>query len=836
MKKWMVKGLKSTVLGVAGLAAFSLADNPISSYHYLADPAATADEDYFYIIADSDDPAPANDYDIRVLYAFASKDMKNWTDYGIIYAAKREYSNIGNVWASGIAIGPDKKFHIVYPDGGGGGIGLIESESIAGPYKNPVPDGKKLIHGWGGGITDCDQISWCFDPAIFFDDDGSGYFTVGGGGGPDKYGNYPPRPSKENANNNFNIYKFNSQVNSFSVDSKVQLKLGGPAAMEASHIHKNGNTYYLSYSTTNLKIAYATSDKVTGPYTYRGIFMENPNINGQNINAYNNNHHGIAKFKTKWYAVYHDRRLVQSKEHPKAPNNPVTYDDKTGQITSTPDNPAPAYHRSVSIDEMFHNTDGTLQSLKFTDEGPEQVEPFNPYAIYPALTSSKQRNIRSYTDWNQSDWERGIAAKHILTPYATKESWIRVSGVNFGTEGAKSFKVVASSIRDDNKIEIHAGSPTGTAAGTCTLKKTENQKVPNLNSEGQLNYYDVDKEGKFTKFEENECTVSGLTGEVSDLFIVFKGTKDTTMGVLEWSFTCSGNNCKVSEPQKQTPFGGTAAAVPGLIEAENFDVPGDRIYKSYYETDSKNNGDSDYRTEDAPGVDLYKLADGGIAIGYNDLGEWYQYTFNVKANAKYKITTNVSSGNNTSAFKLYIDDKAITEDISVPQTADNKWDIYEAITAHSGIDLTAGEHVMKVEVTSAFFNIDWIKFDAIDENGNVIEIKETQSSSSGKANPSSSSSGTTSKNNGSSDSKGEQGKNAPAAISGNHLNFNGATVGNFEVYDLKGNKIASFSAKNMAEAVHLWKNGNVKGDVRASGINIIRNRTNGMVTKVRVNY
>ena len=48
MKKgmdWSIFGLKKTVCLVAGLVAFGLADNPISTYHYLADPAAAADSE-----------------------------------------------------------------------------------------------------------------------------------------------------------------------------------------------------------------------------------------------------------------------------------------------------------------------------------------------------------------------------------------------------------------------------------------------------------------------------------------------------------------------------------------------------------------------------------------------------------------------------------------------------------------------------------------------------------------------------------------------------------------------------------------------------------------------
>ena len=156
MKNRMVKGIKKTLIAVAGLTTFGLADNPISSYHYLADPSAAADSNYFYILTDSDDPAtsdpakkdPTNGqwpYTIKALYAFRSSDMKNWTDYGIVYEAGREDEHVGDIWASGIAVDKNGKFHIVFPDGGGGGIGLIESEEIGGPYRNPVAGGKKLI-------------------------------------------------------------------------------------------------------------------------------------------------------------------------------------------------------------------------------------------------------------------------------------------------------------------------------------------------------------------------------------------------------------------------------------------------------------------------------------------------------------------------------------------------------------------------------------------------------------------------------------------------------------------------------------------------------------------
>lgn len=168
------------------------------------------------------------------------------------------------------------------------------------------------------------------------------------------------------------------------------------------------------------------------------------------------------------------------------------------------------------------------------------------------------------------------------------------------------------------------------------------------------------------------------------------------------------------DPEPQEPFSSKAIEIPGKVEVENFDKPGKgrnddgTSNDSYSEVDSENHGDSDYRKD--TGVDLYKTPDDGIAIGYTQTGEWLEYTVEVKADGEYNIEASVAAGNSTSAFKLYMDDKAISDEVSVPQTADNSWDSYETITVKEGVKLTAGKHVLKLEITANYVNIDWIKF------------------------------------------------------------------------------------------------------------------------------
>jgi hypothetical protein len=738
---------KFGLAAVCGLAASALADNPISSYHYLADPGAAADDTYFYVITDSDDPAAynANGYSIKALYGFRTKDMKNWTDFGIIYDA-RKVDGIGDIWASDIAVNPkDGKLYIVFPDGGGGGVGLISADSIAGPWTNPVSGGKKLINNWGGGLADCDGIGWCFDPGIFFDDDGTGYFTFGGGSS-------DSRPAADNNNDIFNIYKFNSDMKGFDVSSKTHLKIGGPKAMEASYIHKYKGKYYLSYSTADLRIAYGMSDKPMGPYTYKGIFMGNPNIGGQNINANNNNHHGIAEFKGHWYVAYHDRRIANGYDGLEK----IPADDGKA-------NPVPAFHRSVSVDEFYYNGDGTMKELTFTKEGPKQIENFDPYDWYPALTSSKQKGVRS-----RSNWTPGKVAEHLLLPLSTKESWIRVSGVDFGT-AATGFTVQAGSAADDNKIEIRTGSATGTLAGTCTLKNTGNKST----------------------FAENSCEVSGLKGIVEQVFLVFKGSKDSTMAIKAWGFEGSGT----TPPTPQSAFGGKAWAVPGLIQAENFDEPGTGRggdVDSFNDSDSENHGNSSYRG--GTGVDLYEKAS-GVVVGYNTEGEWLEYTINVAEAGDYTLYAAVAAAGSTSSFKFSVGGKDITEEIPVPAASagEDNYDEFNKVKAK--IKLDAGEQVLRLTVVGSWFDIDYFN---IEKGENAADSYP----------------------------------DVTTAVSGK-VKLNTTMVSKYDVFSLDGKKVASFVAHNMDEASKLWKSGSVKGAEKAVGVCLIRNRSNGMVAKVR---
>ena len=283
---------------------------------------------------------------------------------------------------------------------------------------------------------------------------------------------------------------------------------------------------------------------------------------------------------------------------------------------------------------------------------------------------------------------QGKKAEHVLLPLSSKESWLRVSGVDFGT-AATGFTVEAASTADNNKIEIHTGSASGTLAGTCTLKNT----------------------GSKTTFAENKCDVEGLKGIVAQVFLVFKGSQDSTMVIKAWGFEGSGT----TPPEPQKPFGGKAWAIPGKIEMENFDEPGTGRgagVDSYSDNDSEDHGaetndGKSYR--EGTGVDIYKKATGYV-VGYNQTGEWLEYTVNVAAAGDYTMYAAVASANSTSSFKLSVDDTDITDEIAVPQatSGEDNYDEYNKVKAN--VTLEAGEHILRFTVTGDWMDIDYINF------------------------------------------------------------------------------------------------------------------------------
>ena len=250
------------------------------------------------------------------------------------------------------------------------------------------------------------------------------------------------------------------------------------------------------------------------------------------------------------------------------------------------------------------------------------------------------------------------------------------------------------------------------------------------------------------------------------------------------------------EPEPQLPFKGEAFAVPGKIEAEDFDVPGkgkneDGTSNESYGDDSENHGDSDYRKD--TGVDLYKKSGDRIVVGYNQTGDWLEYTINVSEAGDYTFFAAVASANNTSSFQMSLDGKELTDKISVPQASsgEENYDDYNKVSAN--VTLPAGKHILRMDVTGDWFDIDYFTFvkgkDATDP-----EPIETQ-------------------------------------IITNDIQLNQHTLQDYFVFDAHGVNLGIISGYGFDAAAEMLKS---SSDIRNSGIYYLRNRTTGKMQSVRI--
>lgn len=169
--------------------------------------------------------------------------------------------------------------------------------------------------------------------------------------------------------------------------------------------------------------------------------------------------------------------------------------------------------------------------------------------------------------------------------------------------------------------------------------------------------------------------------------------------------------CEADVDIPQEPFNGTPAMIPGIVEAENFDLGGQN--KAYYDTDAANNGEA-YRNER---VDI-KPFNNGYKLGWTVEGEWLEYTVNVAHDGLYDWSALVSTDNDEASFHLEMDDQSITDVIRATNTGD--WDTMEEVGGT--VRLTAGEHILKLAVDASFFDIDWISFKEHQETSALVEM------------------------------------------------------------------------------------------------------------------
>jgi hypothetical protein len=154
----------------------------------------------------------------------------------------------------------------------------------------------------------------------------------------------------------------------------------------------------------------------------------------------------------------------------------------------------------------------------------------------------------------------------------------------------------------------------------------------------------------------------------------------------------------------QTPYGGTAWAIPGTIQAENFDNGGEGV--AYHDTTTSNSGNA-YRTAEAVDIQATTDTGGGYNVGWIATGEWLEYTVNVAATGTYTLQTRVAASSGSKTLHMEIDGVNVTGPINFNATGG--WQTWTTVTTNN-VSLTAGQHVLRIYMDSASFNVNWVSF------------------------------------------------------------------------------------------------------------------------------
>jgi hypothetical protein len=308
--------------------------NPyLPSWEYIPDgePRVFGDRIYVYGSHDRPDSQEFCDYKLKV-WSAPVEHPEQWVCHGDAFHTKNDRDHASDVdWSENCLYAPDvvekdgKYYLYAYILDAKGCVAV--SDKPEGPFR--------LLSQYQYHIPNHYDKGTFIDPGVLVDDDGRVYVYCG------YLGSYMCEINSENM---YEVIDGTYQEGIIPVEEPWGF-------FEACSPRKVGNTYYLIYSPKRgCRLAYATSDSPTGPFTYRGFIVDN----GVDYPG-GNNHGSICKIKDQWYIFYHRTT--------------------NGTIMS----------RRGCVERIEILPDGTIPTVEMTSLGFE--ESLNPYRVTEADTA-----------------------------------------------------------------------------------------------------------------------------------------------------------------------------------------------------------------------------------------------------------------------------------------------------------------------------------------------------------------------------------------------------------------------------------------------------------------
>lgn len=289
-----------------------IAMNPVIQHKFTCDPTSIVVQDRLFLYTGHDEAsAGAMEYEMNEWLVFSSKNLVEWTEHPVPLRASDFAWASGDAFASKVIVKDERYYWFVSVSHGhknGKAIGVAVSDSPTGPFYDAI--GSALItHDM---LPSSKSALANLDPTVLIDDDGAAHMYWGNG----------------------MCYYVKLKNSLLELDGNI-ISVDLPGFTEGSHIHKKDDWYYLSYGYgMPEKVGYAMSRSAAGPWEFKGILNDVPHNCITNRPC-------VVEFKGVPYFIYHNGALPGGGNH----------------------------RRSVCIDRMQYNKDGTLKKVEMTALG-----------------------------------------------------------------------------------------------------------------------------------------------------------------------------------------------------------------------------------------------------------------------------------------------------------------------------------------------------------------------------------------------------------------------------------------------------------------------------------
>ncbi|HEY3371111.1 MAG TPA: family 43 glycosylhydrolase [Prolixibacteraceae bacterium] len=416
MKNYKALLFIACTFGINSLSA----QNPIVGDQFSADPTARVFKGKIYVFPSHDILTPAQKpgrkdwFCMEDYHVFSSENLTDWKDHGMIISQNKVKwvdASSYSMWAPD-CIERNGKYYFYFP------ANKISTD----------PNGRK---GFGIGVAIADQPEGPYlplpepikgvdgiDPNVFIDKDGQAYLYW--------------------AQGNISVAKLKDNMTELASEPQVIANLPAKGLKEGPFMFERMGIYYLTIPHVENKIErleYAIGDNPMGPFKMAGVVMDESPLNCWT------NHQSFVQYKGQWYLFYH-----QDAYSPKFDKN-----------------------RSISIDSLFFNTDGSIRKVIPTYRGVGLTSAMENIQLDRYSKLSKDGASIAFIDTVNTfaGWKTILKAP---------EAWVQYNSVDFGTKKLKSLEVKALSA-NGGTVQIHLDQVDGPLLAEITIPKAGDWKT-----------------------------------------------------------------------------------------------------------------------------------------------------------------------------------------------------------------------------------------------------------------------------------------------------------------------------------------------------------------------